>query len=134
MSHCPNGWEASRSTQRGAWRPLHVMEAGHSQPPRVAEQKASRGFEPRSLDSESRVLTVTPRGQMLGGHLEAQWVSAALIPMQPCGSAEINSDTFKAPVRVEPLTAPPQTNSMHETPTVGLEPTTTRLRALRSAD
>ena len=26
--------------------------------------KASRGFEPRSLDSESRVLTVTPRGQM----------------------------------------------------------------------
>ena len=25
--------------------------------------KASRGFEPRSLDSESRVLTVTPRGQ-----------------------------------------------------------------------
>ena len=26
--------------------------------------EASRGFEPRSLDSESRVLTVTPRGQM----------------------------------------------------------------------
>ena len=26
--------------------------------------KASRGFEPRSLDSESRVLTVTPRGQL----------------------------------------------------------------------
>ena len=26
--------------------------------------KASRGFEPRSLDSESRVLTVTPRGQI----------------------------------------------------------------------
>ena len=29
------------------------------------ERKASRGFEPRSLDSESRVLTVTPRGRML---------------------------------------------------------------------
>ena len=28
-------------------------------------RKASRGFEPRSLDSESRMLTVTPRGQML---------------------------------------------------------------------
>ena len=28
-------------------------------------KEASRGFEPRSLDSESRVLTVTPRGQML---------------------------------------------------------------------
>ena len=27
-------------------------------------KKASRGFEPRSLDSESRVLTVTPRGHM----------------------------------------------------------------------
>ena len=27
-------------------------------------QKASRGFEPRSLDSESRVLAVTPRGQV----------------------------------------------------------------------
>ena len=27
-------------------------------------REASRGFEPRSLDSESRVLTVTPRGQM----------------------------------------------------------------------
>ena len=28
--------------------------------------KASRGFEPRSLDSESRVLTVTPRGRLTG--------------------------------------------------------------------
>ena len=27
-----------------------------------SRKKASRGFEPRSLDSESRVLTVTPRG------------------------------------------------------------------------
>ena len=35
---------------------------------RLAEdtaKEASRGFEPRSLDSESRVLTVTPRGQLL---------------------------------------------------------------------
>ena len=30
-----------------------------------AWQEASRGFEPRSLDSESRVLTVTPRGQVM---------------------------------------------------------------------
>ena len=29
--------------------------------------QASRGFEPRSLDSESRVLTVTPRGQVRAG-------------------------------------------------------------------
>ena len=28
-------------------------------------KEPSRGFEPRSLDSESRVLTVTPRGQLL---------------------------------------------------------------------
>ena len=35
--------------------------------------KASRGFEPRSLDSESRVLTVTPRGQMfVAAHLCAR--------------------------------------------------------------
>ena len=27
-------------------------------------KKTSRGFEPRSLDSESRVLTVTPRSQL----------------------------------------------------------------------
>ena len=31
--------------------------------PASKSQKASRGFEPRSLDSESRVLTVTPRGR-----------------------------------------------------------------------
>ena len=31
---------------------------------RDAEQETSRGFEPRSLDSESRVLTVTPRGHV----------------------------------------------------------------------
>ena len=30
----------------------------------ISKQEASRGFEPRSLDSESRVLTVTPRGRM----------------------------------------------------------------------
>ena len=29
---------------------------------KCSAKKASRGFEPRSLDSESRVLTVTPRG------------------------------------------------------------------------
>ena len=30
-----------------------------------AHEEVPRGFEPRSLDSESRVLTVTPRDQML---------------------------------------------------------------------
>ena len=30
----------------------------------LKRENASRGFEPRSLDSESRVLTVTPRGQL----------------------------------------------------------------------
>ena len=36
---------------------------------RTLQKKASRGFEPRSLDSESRVLTVTPRGLvMIFGH------------------------------------------------------------------
>ena len=41
-------------------------------------QQVSRGFEPRSLDSESRVLTVTPRDQL---HLmQPRWHTAA----QPC--------------------------------------------------
>ena len=31
----------------------------------VCDKEASRGFEPRSLDSGSRVLTVTPRGHMI---------------------------------------------------------------------
>ena len=40
--------------------------------------QVSRGFEPRSLDSESRVLTVTPRDQL---HLmQPRWHTAA----QPC--------------------------------------------------
>ena len=40
--------------------------------------KVSHGFEPRSLDSESRVLTVTPRDQL---HLmQPRWHNAA----QPC--------------------------------------------------
>ena len=41
--------------------------------------KASRGFEPRSLDSESRVLTVTPRGQVIEidllGHMRSSQVT-----------------------------------------------------------
>ena len=35
------------------------------QPTPSGLRKASRGFEPRSLDSESRVLTVTPRGRVV---------------------------------------------------------------------
>ena len=41
----------------GCTRPLH--------------KEASRGFEPRSLDSESRVLTVTPRGRVIAGTLQS---------------------------------------------------------------
>ena len=36
------------------------------------EKKVLRGFEPRSLDSESRVLTVTPRGQLQGKGFQVQ--------------------------------------------------------------
>ena len=35
-----------------------------ARPMRTYRGEASRGFEPRSLDSESRVLTVTPRGRL----------------------------------------------------------------------
>lgn len=37
----------------------------HTSARRMLQHKASRGFEPRSLDSESRVLAVTPRGQVI---------------------------------------------------------------------
>ena len=40
-------------------------------------RKASRGFEPRSLDSESRVLTVTPRGHTLKGHF-SPWIAIGI--------------------------------------------------------
>ena len=92
MSHCPSGWGASRSTMGGARWPLQVVDTGHARASRGGKHKASRGFEPRSLDSESRVLTVTPRGQMLRGHPEAPYISAALIPMQRRGYIEVNSD------------------------------------------
>ena len=47
-----------------------MMRAEHTpkrskQPKTTIQHKTSRGFEPRSLDSESRVLTVTPRGRVL---------------------------------------------------------------------
>ena len=47
---------SSRATYRPAWRTVSAT--------RRCKLKASRGFEPRSLDSESRVLTVTPRGRL----------------------------------------------------------------------
>ncbi len=50
----PNENEAARARLACQSKPLL---------PRV-RAKASRGFEPRSLDSESRVLTVTPRGRL----------------------------------------------------------------------
>ena len=51
--------------------------------------KASRGFEPRSLDSESRVLTVTPRGQLAGQPLD-QNLNRFATQVQKCISRELN--------------------------------------------
>ena len=48
--------------------PALVSIASGDQMPQVREgkkQEVPRGFEPRSLDSESRVLTVTPRDQVM---------------------------------------------------------------------
>ena len=43
----------------------HIVQRGvRSREVTQCHKEASRGFEPRSLDSESRVLTVTPRGQV----------------------------------------------------------------------
>jgi hypothetical protein len=47
----------SRAAACVVWGPSDVRSAGYW-------QKASCGFEPRSLDSQSRVPTVTPRGQI----------------------------------------------------------------------
>ena len=46
-----------------AWH-QYTKEAGWKEGSAGPGAKASRGFEPRSLDSESRVLIVTPRGQV----------------------------------------------------------------------
>ena len=45
------------------WWMLQWMVLGRAR--EGMEKEASRGFEPRSLDSESRVLTVTPRGHVV---------------------------------------------------------------------
>ena len=47
-------WQRAFAWEGGCMRTSHPGE----------RQEASRGFEPRSLDSESRMLTVTPRGQV----------------------------------------------------------------------
>ena len=43
---------------------LYIATGGSLDFLQLERKEASRGFEPRSLDSESRVLTVTPRGHM----------------------------------------------------------------------
>ena len=45
--------------------PCKLAPATPTSRPTDFREKVSRGFEPRSLDSESRVLTVTPRDQLL---------------------------------------------------------------------
>ena len=50
------------------WRSVKCSFRGAACRIGIVHEKASRGFEPRSLDSESRVLTVTPRGQMLAAN------------------------------------------------------------------
>ena len=130
MSHCPSGWGASRSTMGGARLPLQVVDTGHARASRGGKQKASRGFEPRSLDSESRVLTVTPRGQMLRGTRKHHTLSLrdthATVWLHRSQQRRTHTRG-----KVRDVCSP---DRMSEAPTVGLEPTTTRLRALRFAD
>ena len=45
-------------------RDSHILQPNISSKGET-QKKTSRGFEPRSLDSESRVLTVTPRGPVV---------------------------------------------------------------------
>ena len=59
------GIAALRRRMRPIASNLRLRSLGHLSAARKRKcSKASRGFEPRSLDSESRVLTVTPRGRL----------------------------------------------------------------------
>ena len=61
----PRPWlgEAMYARQMQNKMGMRSFSRSASEPAEIT--KASRGFEPRSLDSESRVLTVTPRGQLV---------------------------------------------------------------------
>ena len=58
--------------------------------------EASRGVEPRSLDSESRVLTVTPRGQ-LEQPLKCTWAQATMLWWQLIRPTKLKSLCKGAP-------------------------------------
>merc|ERR1712155_118592 len=70
--------QEGRGEETKARRPAQKHRKNHSHrglavsgprlPAAMRSTQVSRGFEPRSLDSESRVLTVTPRDQLLCFH------------------------------------------------------------------
>ena len=54
-----------RSAIETSFHCASIRSVGHTyMEARAREQEVPRGFDPRSLDSESRVLTVTPRDQV----------------------------------------------------------------------
>ena len=52
----------------------------------LGQQEVPRGFEPRSLDSESRMLTVTPRDQMLNFRRPRGWANLSELAHEVSGS------------------------------------------------
>ena len=77
-------------------------------------EKASRGFEPRSLDSESRVLTVTPRGPLM--HIDSWQITrqldGAVVPFDHEGAAPGVSTFPQPPAPFERKAADPNTQPM----------------------
>ena len=71
------GRQASRTCRlsSGTWR----LECDRRLAAICRRHNASRGFEPRSLDSESRVLTVTPRGQLHELPVMLSWLLLLLL-------------------------------------------------------
>jgi hypothetical protein len=107
---------------------LDIAKRGFDPPDCSRSGKAPRRFKPRSLDSESKVPTVTPRGQVsLLGATGRKLPESAVGRAGGRRTAQTNRPQ-DAPSRRRVGRVPAKT------PTVGLEPTSTRLRALRSAD
>ena len=100
--------------------------------------KSSRGFEPRSLDSESRVLTVTPRGLWCLG-LQKVYMVSGMIPscevFRDCHRALEMPDRTPEPTALRalgylPLESAPQSHEPHNI--ANHLPTPMNLQALSS--
>ena len=111
-----------RCARTPAARPHRTHDLVHSAPQGTAQHRgnlsgadqASRGFEPRSLDSESRVLAVTPRGPLM--HIDSWQITrqldGAIVPFDHEGAAQGVSTFPQPPAPFERKAADPNTQPM----------------------